>query len=108
MASTDMVRHGRCQSKPSKYAIEKIFAGEAETLIWVPQLEMQPFCPAAAVPGAPVVEVDGVQNSVVVPHWPQMSQHALSGHSFNKVRFVPGGAIAVLLTWGPQTAFGTV
>lgn len=38
--------------------------------ISVPQLEMQPFWPGAAVPGAPVVELEGVQNSVVMPHWP--------------------------------------
>jgi hypothetical protein len=35
-------------------------------MICVPQFEMQPFCPGAAVPGAPVVELETVQNSVVV------------------------------------------
>lgn len=32
----------------------------------VPQLEMQPLVPGAAVPGAPVLVL--VQNSAVVPH----------------------------------------
>lgn len=49
-------------------------------MISVPQLEMQPFVPAAAVPGAPVVDWVMVQNSEVVPHWPQISQQALRGH----------------------------
>ncbi len=34
--------------------------------ICVPQFEMQPFCPGAAVPGEPVVELETVQNSAVV------------------------------------------
>ncbi len=34
--------------------------------------------PGLAVPGAPVVV--SVQNSAVMPHWPQTSQQVLSGH----------------------------
>lgn len=46
----------------------------------VPQLEIQPFSPGAAVPGAPVLDLEMVQNSLVVPHWPQILQQALRGH----------------------------
>lgn len=35
---------------------------------------MQPLDPSAAVPGGPVEEVDGMQKSEVIPHWPQMLQ----------------------------------
>jgi hypothetical protein len=45
-------------------------AGAALLIISVPQFDMQPFWPGAAVPGAPVLEFDGVQNSAVMPHWP--------------------------------------
>jgi hypothetical protein len=41
-------------------------AGGPLSTILVPQLEIQPLVPGAAVPGAPVP--DGVQKSVVVPH----------------------------------------
>jgi hypothetical protein len=76
----------------------------ASFTIEVPQLEIQPFDPDAAVPGAPVVELDGVQKSGVIPHCPQISHyqkemsislpvphviadwvrhtHAFSGHGF--------------------------
>lgn len=40
------------------------------------------------------------------PHWPQISQQALRGHSFNVFKSVPGGAVAVSFTCGPQTALG--
>lgn len=36
----------------------------------VPQLEMQPFWPGADVPGAPVSDLDSVQKSALMPHWP--------------------------------------
>jgi hypothetical protein len=75
-----MCKQGRCQSKASKYAIAKFSDGALDVTMSVPQFEIQPFSPSAAVPGAPVVELEIVQNSVVVPHWPQISQHALRGH----------------------------
>ncbi len=39
-------------------------------MISVPQFEMHPLVPGAAVPGAPVVVL--VQKSAVVPHCPQL------------------------------------
>jgi len=42
-------------------------AGAALRTMAVPQLEMQPLVPGAAVPGAPVRV--STQNSVVVPHY---------------------------------------
>lgn len=72
-----------------------------------PQFEIHPLSLGAAVPGVPVEEVDGVQKSLVVPHCPQTSQQALRGHSFRVLRSESGGAWAVPLTCGPQTAFAT-
>jgi len=64
--SLTLIKHERSQSQPSKYAIEKNSGGVADVKMDVPQFEMQPFFPAAAVPGALVVELEMVQNSVVV------------------------------------------
>lgn len=36
--------------------------------------------PEAAVSGAPVADLDGVQNSSMVPHWPHMLQQEFNGH----------------------------
>ena len=81
--------------------------GTVDVTICVPQFEIQPLEPGAAVPGAPVLELDGTQKSFVVPHWPQILQHALSAHVFNVVKSVPAGALVVFGRWGPQTALGT-
>lgn len=70
-------------------------------MIAVPRLEIQPFCPLAAVPGAPVGDSERVQNSVVVPHCPQISQNAFKGHWLSFVRSVPAGVSGVPGTWGP-------
>jgi hypothetical protein len=43
-------------------------AGGLLSTILVPQFEIQPLVPGAAVPGAPVLDSDSVQKSVVVPH----------------------------------------
>ena len=72
--------------------------GGSDVRISSPQLEMQPFSPGAAVPGAPVLEFDGLQKSPVVPHWPQMLQHALSGHSFSVLKSTSGGGGVVPFT----------
>jgi hypothetical protein len=44
-------------------------------MIDVPQLDMQPLTPGAEVPGAPVLDLEGVQKSGVMPHWPQISHY---------------------------------
>lgn len=72
--------------------------------MFVPQLEMHPFCLSEAVPGLPVLDLDTVQNSAVVPHCSQMSQHAFNGHSLSVLKSVPCGAVGVLLTFSPQMA----
>ena len=80
----------------------------------VPQLEIQPFVPGAAVPGLPVDVL--VQKSGVVPHcncgqsgssycgyscaWrsltcPQTLQQAFRGHGFKVERSVPAAGSAV-------------
>lgn len=71
----------------------------------VPQLEMQPFCPGAAVPGAPVEELLGVQYSAVTPHWPQMSQHSFKGQVFRRLNPPAGfSGCGVPGTCGPHIA----
>lgn len=42
-------------------------AGGADATISVPQLDIHPLLPAAAVPGAPVADELGVQKSDVIP-----------------------------------------
>lgn len=71
----------------------------------VPQLEMHPLVPLSAVPGAPTVVL--VQNSDVVPHWPQTLQQALSGHGFKAERSLPLDTAGVPGTWGPHMALAT-
>ncbi len=44
----------------------------------VPQLEMQPFSPGADVPGAPVSDLDSVQKSSLIPHWPYLFYRRVS------------------------------
>src|ERR1700738_2646038 len=83
----------------------KVAGGALRTML-VPQLEMQPLVAACAVPGAPVLVL--VQNSAVVPHWPQTSQQAFSRQGFSVERSVPAGGLAVPGTCGPQTALATV
>jgi hypothetical protein len=61
----------------------------------MPQFEMQPFSPGAEVPGAPVVDFETVQKSLVIPHWPQMLQHAFSLHGFKSANLVPLVGFAV-------------
>lgn len=75
--------------------------------ISVLQLEMHPFEPGAAVPGALVSAHDGVQKSEVVPHCPQMLQQELSGHGLREANsvFPDGGSVPG--TCGPQTVFTT-
>src|SRR3954468_8490755 len=80
-------------------------AGAEPRTIWVPQLEMQPFVPGAAVPGAPVLEL--VQKSDVVPHWPQTSQHALSRHGLRGEMSTPAAGLVVPGTCGPHTVPAT-
>jgi hypothetical protein len=60
----------------------------------VPQLEIQPFSPEAAVPGAPVADSEMVQNSLVTPHWP--------------CRFYMRGGLAVAeYSWGQRDTYTT-
>lgn len=44
-------------------------------MISVPQFDIQPFWFGAAVPGAPVLDSEMVQNSDVVPHWPTLAHY---------------------------------
>lgn len=67
-------------------------------MIAVPQFEMHPLVFGAAVPGAPVAEFVAVQNSSVVPHWPQISQQALRGQGFSPERVDMSAGFAVLFT----------
>lgn len=70
------------------------WAGAAPTTMSVPQLEIQPFSPGAAVPGAPVVDCEMVQNSLVIPHWP--------------CRFYMRGGLAVAeYRWGQRETYTT-
>lgn len=70
----------------------------------IPQFEIQPLVPGCAVPGAPVSAGSAIQKSVVIPHWPQMSQHAFKGQGLRLARSdILAGAV-VLGTCGPQTA----
>jgi hypothetical protein len=50
----------------------------------------------------------GVQKSMVIPHWPNMLQHAFKGHGFKPGRVDMLDGVSVPLTCGPQTAFGSV
>jgi hypothetical protein len=86
----------------------RVSLGASDVIMSVPQLEIHPFSPGAAVPGAPVDELEGLQKSPVVPHWPQILQHAFNGHWFKVLKSVLGGALTVSFTCGPQTAFGTL
>jgi hypothetical protein len=61
-------------------------AGGSDEITSVPQLEMHPFLPGAAVPGAPDLDSLLVQNSVVLPHWPQMSQQTATSVSAQLIR----------------------
>lgn len=54
--------------KPSKYPTLKSALGADPVTISVPQFDMHPLVPPAAVPGAPVGDFDSVQKSEVVPH----------------------------------------
>jgi len=48
------------------------------TMMLVPQLDIHPFVPSAAVPGAPVGDSVIVQNSAVIPHYSgSQSQYGL-------------------------------
>ena len=49
------------------------WAGADPMTMLVPQFEMQPFSPGADVPGAPVDDLESVQNSAVMPHCPNLS-----------------------------------
>ena len=73
----------------------------------LPQLEMQPFCPGAEVPGAPLLALEGVQKSDVTPHCPHLSQQAFRGHGLSVDQLVPAGGTGVLGTCGPQTVPAT-
>jgi hypothetical protein len=53
-----------------------------------------------------VLELVTMQKSTVVPHCPQMLQHALSGHEFSVLKSVTGGTLVVFGLCGPQTALG--
>lgn len=53
---------------PSKYPTRLHSDGGSVFTISVPQLEMHPFVPGLAVPGAPVSMGDSVQKSLDVPH----------------------------------------
>lgn len=60
--------------------------------------------PGCAVPGAPVSAGSAIQKSVVIPHCPQISQHAFKGQGLRFARSdILAGAV-VLGTCGPQTA----
>lgn len=61
----------------------------------------------ATVPGAPVRDFVMVQNSSVMPHWPQISQQAFSGHGLRSARDLPSVGGCVPGTCGPHTAFET-
>ena len=82
--------------------------GADPTTISVPQLDIQPYEPMAAVPGAPVGDSLTVQKSGVVPHWPKISQHALSGQGLRVEILTPAAGANVPGFCGPQTALGMV
>jgi hypothetical protein len=95
--------------KASKYPSARNSSGPSESLvIAIPQFEIHPPVPDAAVPGLPVVDSVSVQNSGVIPHSPQTSQHALRGQGFNpaqKAYSVPFAVVPGIC--GPHTAFST-
>lgn len=53
--------------KLSKYPMRAKLAGGEDATISVPQLDIHPLLPGSAVPGAPVADKLGVQNSDVIP-----------------------------------------
>lgn len=82
-------------------------AGIVLLVMSVPQFEIQPFWPGGAVPGLPEGPVTLVQYSGVIPHWPQILQHAFNGHWFKFDRAVPFVGCFVPGTVGPHTALLT-
>jgi hypothetical protein len=60
----------------------------------VPQLEIQPFSPGADVPGAPVDELEMVQKSLLIPHWPCLF-------------YKRGGLVVAKGRWGQRDTYTT-
>ena len=57
----------------------------------IPEGHLHPLFPGAAVPGAPVADLEMTQKSSVVPHWPQVLQQTFSRHGLSVAKSVPGG-----------------